>query len=130
MFWHDAGRLAFQIGTPLAAIRVLTWLVALFGSERLSKRAMSLLHRKAPDHEHPVQDAAQCCTPPVLILTPSARKTLVTKVSSREFDDFGPTWPVTKDNPKVFRSGGPREDRTQAPARGLGDRGRLTSRVN
>jgi len=43
MIWHDAGRLAWQVGTPLAAVRVVTWLAALFGSERLSRRAMQLL---------------------------------------------------------------------------------------
>lgn len=46
MLWHDAGHAAFLIGIPFAAVRVLTWLVALFGSERLSKRAMSLLRRR------------------------------------------------------------------------------------
>lgn len=56
MFWHDLGRLALEVGTPLAAIRVLTWLVALFGSERLSRRAMSLLRRIPKNRARPFGD--------------------------------------------------------------------------
>lgn len=46
MPWRDVGQLAFELGTPLATVRALTWLVALFGNDRLSTRAMSLLRRR------------------------------------------------------------------------------------
>jgi hypothetical protein len=91
MLWHDAGRLAFQIATPLAAIRILTWLVALFGSDRLSKRAMSLLRRRAPAHEDSSGGTRQTSLTPVLSFIPAARKTFVADVDSGQSDDVGPT---------------------------------------
>ncbi len=108
MILHDAVRLALQIGTPLAAVRVLTWLVALFGSDRLSKRATLLLRRRSPDHEHSAQDAEQTGVRPVFNFTPSTRKTLVAEISYGDFDHFGPPGRETKDDPKAFRSDGPR----------------------
>lgn len=96
MLWHDAGRLAFQIATPLAAIRILTviamtWLVALFGSDRLSKRAMSLLRRRAPGHEDSSRGTRQTSLTPVFSFITAARKTFVADVNSGQSDDVGPT---------------------------------------
>ena len=46
MPWHVVAHLVFGIGAPLVTVRALTWLVALFGNDRLSGRAMSLLRRR------------------------------------------------------------------------------------
>lgn len=107
MFWHDAGRLTLEIGTPLAAVRLLTWLVALFGNERISKRAMSLLRRTPSDHKHPVRNASQPPNPSFLIFTPEGRKTSVAEVGPREFLDFASTGPEANDDPTTFRTCGP-----------------------
>jgi hypothetical protein len=107
MIWHEATRLAFQIGTPLAAVRVLTWLVALFGRDRLSNRAMMLLRRRPPDHGDSVLGTEQAGVLPVLIFTPAARKRLIPEVTCGEFDNSGPPSPETKDDPKAFRNGRP-----------------------
>ena len=105
VIWHEVGLLALQVGTPLASVRVLTWIVALFGSERLSKRAMLLLRRRPPDHKHPVQDAEQAGVLP--LFTPTARRALVTEVSYEEPGDSRPPGPETKDYPEA-RNGAPR----------------------
>lgn len=59
MIWHSAGSFVLQVGTPLAAVRVLAWLVALFGSEPFSRRAMLLLRRRLPSHELSAQAPEQ-----------------------------------------------------------------------
>jgi hypothetical protein len=45
VMWNGADHVVFQIVPWLITVRILTWLVALFGSECLSKRAFLLLRR-------------------------------------------------------------------------------------
>jgi len=62
MIWHSAGSFVLQIGTPLAAVRILAWLVALFGGEPFSGRAMLLLRRRL-SHDLSVQAPEQALVP-------------------------------------------------------------------
>ena len=63
MIWHSAGSFVLQIGTPFAAVRVLAWLVALFGSEPFSRRAMLLLRRRPLSRELSAQAPEQALAP-------------------------------------------------------------------
>jgi hypothetical protein len=45
MVWREGAALVIRLGSPMVLIGAITWLVALFGSNRYSERAMRLLRR-------------------------------------------------------------------------------------
>jgi hypothetical protein len=102
MFWDNVLRLACQICGSLAGVRALTWLVALFGSERLSKRAMSLLRRKPANYRRPTTGAKH--NSGALILKTSTAEELVTEVGATDFDDVGSAESATSELTKASRS--------------------------